>query len=69
MQGKTGDERLEAVLPRQIDDLEPKLMRHGYKVRILASQFQRQTGGNPAIPAGPSRRRPRPGAHGSDAAR
>lgn len=32
-------EVIEAVLSRQIDDLEPKLMRHGYDVRILASQF------------------------------
>jgi hypothetical protein len=32
-------EVVEAVLSRQIDDLEPKLMRHGYDVRILASQF------------------------------
>jgi hypothetical protein len=32
-------EVIEAVLSRQIDDLEPKLMRYGYDVRILASQF------------------------------
>jgi hypothetical protein len=32
-------EVIEAVLSRQIDDQEPKLMRHGYDVRILASQF------------------------------
>jgi hypothetical protein len=32
-------EVVEAVLSRQLDDLEPKLMRHGYDVRILASQF------------------------------
>jgi type II secretory pathway predicted ATPase ExeA len=32
-------EVIEAVLSRQIDDPEPKLMRHGYDVRILASQF------------------------------
>ena len=32
-------EVIEAVLSRQIHDLEPKLMRHGYDVRILASQF------------------------------
>ncbi len=32
-------EIIEAVLSRQLDDLEPKLMRHGYNVRILASQF------------------------------
>jgi hypothetical protein len=32
-------EVIEAVLSRQIDDSEPKLMRHGYDVRILASQF------------------------------
>ena len=32
-------EVIEAVLSRQIDDLEPKLMRHGYDVRILANQF------------------------------
>src|SRR5208337_5124330 len=28
-------EVIEAILSRQIDDLEPKLMRHGYDVRIL----------------------------------
>jgi hypothetical protein len=33
-------EVIEALLSRQIDDLEPKLMRHGYDVRILASQFK-----------------------------
>jgi hypothetical protein len=32
-------EVIEAVLSRQIDNLEPKLMRHGYDVRILAGQF------------------------------
>ena len=32
-------EVIEAVLSRHIDDLEPKLMRHGYDIRILASQF------------------------------
>jgi hypothetical protein len=32
-------EVIEALLSRQIDDLEPKLMRHGYDVRIIANQF------------------------------
>jgi hypothetical protein len=32
-------EVIEAVLSRQIDDLEPKLMRHGYDVRTLANRF------------------------------
>jgi hypothetical protein len=32
-------EVVEAVLSRQLDDLEPKLMRHGYDVRILGSQL------------------------------
>ena len=30
---------VEAVLSRQIDDLEPRLTRHGYSVRTLAEQF------------------------------
>jgi type II secretory pathway predicted ATPase ExeA len=30
---------IEAVLSRQIDDLEPRLMRHGYDVRALVEQF------------------------------
>jgi hypothetical protein len=34
---------IEALLSRQIDDLEPKLMRHGYDVRILANQFNAKT--------------------------
>lgn len=28
-----------SVLSRQIDDLEPTLMRHGYRVKDLAEQF------------------------------
>jgi hypothetical protein len=32
-------EMIETVLSRQIDDLEPTLMRHGQDLRILASQF------------------------------
>jgi hypothetical protein len=32
-------EVVKAVLSRQLDDLEPKLMRYGYDVRILAGQF------------------------------
>jgi hypothetical protein len=36
-------EVIEALLSRQIDDLEPKLMRHGYDVRILANQFNAKT--------------------------
>jgi hypothetical protein len=30
---------VEAVLSRQLDDLEPKLTRHGYDVHNLAEQF------------------------------
>jgi type II secretory pathway predicted ATPase ExeA len=30
---------IEAVLSRQLDDLEPRLMRHGYDVRALVEQF------------------------------
>ena len=32
-------EVVEAVLSRQLDELEPKLTRHGYNVRILSEQF------------------------------
>ena len=32
-------EVVEAVLSKQIDDLEPRLTRHGYNVRSLADQF------------------------------
>ena len=32
-------EVVEAVLSQQIDDLEPRLTRHGYSVRTLAEQF------------------------------
>ncbi len=32
-------EVVEAVLSRQLDDLEPKLTRHGYNVRTLSEQF------------------------------
>jgi type II secretory pathway predicted ATPase ExeA len=32
-------ELLEAVLSRQLDDLEPRLTRHGYSVKNLADQF------------------------------
>jgi type II secretory pathway predicted ATPase ExeA len=32
-------EVVEAVLSRQLDDLEPKLTRHGYNVRSLSDQF------------------------------
>ncbi len=32
-------EVVEAVLSKQIDDLEPRLTRHGYNVRALAEQF------------------------------
>lgn len=30
---------VEAVLSRQLDELEPRLMRHGYDVRALVEQF------------------------------
>ena len=30
---------VESVLSKQIDELEPKLTRHGYDVRSLAEQF------------------------------
>ena len=30
---------VESVLSKQIDELEPRLMRHGYDVRSLAEQF------------------------------
>jgi len=30
---------VEAVLSPQLDDLEPKLMRHGYDVKALADRF------------------------------
>jgi hypothetical protein len=30
---------LETVLSRQLDDLEPRLTRHGYSVKNLADQF------------------------------
>jgi hypothetical protein len=32
-------EAVETVLSRQLDDLEPKLTRHGYDVHNLAEQF------------------------------
>jgi hypothetical protein len=32
-------DNVEAILSRQINDLEPRLMRHGYDVRALVDQF------------------------------
>lgn len=32
-------EIVETILSKQIDDLEPRLTRHGYNVRSLADQF------------------------------
>ena len=31
---------VEAVLSRQLDDLEPRLTRHGYDVRSIADEFR-----------------------------
>lgn len=31
---------VEAVLSRQLDDLEPRLMRHGYDVRGISGEFR-----------------------------
>ena len=31
---------VEAVLSRQLDDLEPRLTRHGYDVRSIAEEFR-----------------------------
>jgi len=33
-------EAVEAVLSRQLDDLEPRLTRHGYDVRSIADEFR-----------------------------
>jgi hypothetical protein len=35
---------IESVLSRQIDDLEPRLTRHGYDVKNLAEQFNVRPG-------------------------
>ena len=32
-------ELVESVLSRQLDDLEPTLMRHGYRIKDLVKQF------------------------------
>ncbi|EGY29596.1 hypothetical protein Rin_00004340 [Candidatus Regiella insecticola 5.15] len=41
---QTGDQPIsvaliESLLSRQLDDLEPTLMRHGYRIKDLAEQF------------------------------
>jgi hypothetical protein len=49
-------ELVESVLSRQLDDLEPTLTRHGYRVKDLVEQFEAK----PARDQGAIQQLPRP---------
>ena len=42
-EGLVSAEVVESILSRQIDDLEPTLMRHGYRIKDLVEQFELKT--------------------------
>ena len=52
---------IEGVLSRHLDDLEPRLTRHGYSVSRPRRAVQRQAGGNPPVPARRTQKRASPG--------